>query len=64
MSYCLERRTRQGAGRSRRTVWVRYAVCGSRSLLERVRMGQEHPGCWRVRPTVCGKSYEGHQLAG
>ena len=48
MTYWLEKRTVQGQGRSSRTVWKRYAACGSRELLERVRMGQKRPGQWRV----------------
>ena len=46
--YWLEKRTVQGQGRSSRTVWKRYAACGSRELLERVRMGQKHPELWPV----------------
>lgn len=38
--YALEQRT----GRR----WMRCAVCGNRSLLERVRAGQPQPKNWRV----------------
>lgn len=43
--YVLERFALKNGHRRR---WVRYAVCGSRPLLERVRMGQKHPEHWRV----------------
>ena len=34
--------------------WKQFAVCGRSELLERVRMGQERPECWRVMPeNVC-----------
>ena len=46
--YWLEKRTVQEQGRSPRIIWKRYAACGSRELLERVRMGQKHPGQWRI----------------
>lgn len=46
--YCLDKRVCRKAGRSLRHVWTRYATCGSRALLERVRMGQPHPEHWRV----------------
>lgn len=46
--YWLEKRMVQGLGHSSRTVWKRYVACGSRELLERVRMGQKRPGQWRV----------------
>ena len=46
--YWLEKRTVQEQGCVPRTVWKRYAACGSRELLERVRMGQKRPGQWRV----------------
>lgn len=48
MAYWLEKRTFQGQGRFPRIIWKRYAVCGSRELLERVCMGQRCPGHWRV----------------
>ena len=38
--YALERRI------DRR--WTRFAVCGSRPLLDRVRAGQPRPKDWRV----------------
>lgn len=38
--FALERR----AGRR----WIRYAVCGKRALLDRVRVGQPQPESWRV----------------
>lgn len=46
ITYYLEKRTvqRMGAPPS----WERYAICGSRSLLERVRTGQKHPEQWRI----------------
>lgn len=46
--YWLEKRIAQEQERAPRTVWKRYAACGSRELLERVRMGQKRPGQWRV----------------
>lgn len=46
--YWLEKRTVQEQGRSPRIIWKRYAACGRRELLERVRMGQKRPGHWRV----------------
>ena len=46
--YWLEKRTVQEQGRSPRIIWKRYAACGNRELLERVRMGQKCPGQWRV----------------
>ena len=46
--YWLEKRIAQEQGRAPHTVWKRYAACGSRELLERVRMGQKRPGQWRV----------------
>ena len=46
--YWLEKRTVQEQGCVPRTVWKRYAACGSPELLERVRMGQKHPELWRV----------------
>lgn len=48
MAYWLERRTIQKRGTASQIIWKRYAACGSPELLERVRMGQEHPGNWRV----------------
>ena len=38
--FALERKT------NRR--WIRYAVCGKRALLDRVRVGQPQPESWRV----------------
>lgn len=38
--FALERKT------NRR--WIRYAVCGNRALLDRVRAGQPRPKDWRV----------------
>lgn len=48
MGYCLEKKTVQKKGKSSRTIWQRYATCGSSRLLERVRLGQERPEHWRV----------------
>ena len=45
MAYWLERRTIQKRGKGSQIIWKRYAACGSPELLERVRMGQKHPGC-------------------
>ena len=46
--YCLDKCVRRKAGGSLRHVWTQYATCGSRALLERVRVGQPHPEHWRV----------------
>ena len=48
MAYWLERRAIQKRGKTSRIIWKRYVACGSPELLERVRMGQEHPEHWRV----------------
>ena len=48
MAYLLEKRTVQKKEKRSRIIWKRYAICGSSELLERVRMGQEHPEHWRV----------------
>ncbi len=48
MAYYLEKKTVQQTGKSPQTIWCRYAACGSFKLLERVRLGQEHPEHWRV----------------
>lgn len=48
MAYWLEKRTVQGRKNASQIIWERYAFCGSFELLERVRMGQRHPGHWRV----------------
>ena len=41
MYYALERRIRKGR-------FLRYGVCGTRQLLERIRSSQERPQEWRV----------------
>ena len=46
--YCLEKQICRDAEDSPQTTWKRYATCGRRALLERVRMGQTHPEHWRV----------------
>lgn len=43
--YALERRI----GRR----WVRCAVCGNRTVLDRVRTGQPQPKDWRVVAVSC-----------
>lgn len=43
--YVLMRRVPQQGGRRR---WVRYALCGSAGILERVVRGQPDPANWRV----------------
>lgn len=48
MIYHLEKKTVQQIGGSSKTIWKQYATCGSSVLLERVRLGQEHPEHWRV----------------
>lgn len=53
MTYYLEKRTVQGTGAP--PSWKRYAICGSRTLLERVRTGQKHPEQWRIMlESTCG----------
>lgn len=42
--YVLERRKDAGG----RSVWERYALCGKRAPLERVRQGQVERNSWRV----------------
>jgi len=46
--YALEHLASCGRGNQRR--WIRYGVCGNRTLLERVRLGQKHPELWRIMP--------------
>lgn len=48
MAYCLEKKIVRQTGPSSKSIWKRYATCGSFRLLERVRLGQEHPEHWRV----------------
>lgn len=45
--YALERLTNQ--------IWTRYALCGKRPLLERVRAGLGQPEEWRIVyvPNLC-----------
>jgi len=50
--YALEHLVSCEQGNQRR--WTRYGVCGNRTLLERVRMGQKNPEHWRVIPLFCG----------
>lgn len=54
MAYCLEKCTVQGTGKPPHIIWERYATCGNRNLLERVRTGQNQPEQWRVTlESVC-----------
>jgi len=46
--YALEHLASCGQGNRRR--WTRCGVCGNRTLLERVRMGQKDPEHWRIMP--------------
>lgn len=52
-TYCLEKHTGR---KPLQPTWTRYAVCGNRTLLERVRMGQLHPEHWRVTLVNAGGS--------
>ncbi len=44
--YALMKTTRQGA--NDRLRHVLYGVCGNRRLLEKIRIGQDHPEEWRI----------------
>lgn len=54
--YCLDKRVYQTPGKPLHSIWKRYAICGNRALLERVRMGQLHPEHWRVTLVNAGGS--------
>lgn len=51
-------------GKASRIIWERYATCGNRELLERVRAGQEQPKSWRIRPAAFDEQAKGRKLAG
>jgi len=51
--YVLERRTLQAGESCLRRQWARAAICSNRSLLDKVRAGQQRPGDWRVRFIPC-----------
>ena len=42
--------------------WRRYAVCGRRPLLERVRAGQKQPERWRIVPEAFVERENGHEI--
>ena len=46
--FVLERLVFQGLQTCPQYRWVQYALCGNRSLLERVRSAQRQPEDWRV----------------
>lgn len=46
--YALERRVGEEFRGQLYPRWKRYAMCGTRRPLERVRVGQEKPEEWRV----------------
>lgn len=46
--FVLERRVFQGTEVCPQYRWVQYALCGNRSLLERVRSAQRRSENWRV----------------
>ena len=48
--YALERRVCRAGLPYPQHRWERYAVCGNRRLLERVRAGQDSPKEWRIVP--------------
>ena len=48
MTYALERLTAMKSADGLRYVWRRYAVCGNRNSLEKVRQGQDRPEDWRI----------------
>lgn len=64
MSYWLEKRIVQRRGESSQIIWSRYAICGSRPLLERVRAGQNQPESWRIVPAPFAEREKGHEMAG
>lgn len=47
--YVLERRISRETGARSRPLWRRYALCGKRGPLERVRLGLGGTAEWRVR---------------
>lgn len=64
MTYCLEKHTAAEPGKSSQAVWTRYAVCGDRALLARIRMGQPHPEHWRVTAAHAGSGLDSMKKAG
>lgn len=51
--FVLERRVFQGTEVCPQYRWKQYALCGSQSLLERVRSAQRRPEDWRVAALAC-----------
>lgn len=64
MSYWLEKRIVLRRGETSQITWRRYAVCGSRPLLERVRAGQKQPESWRIVPEAFIERENGREMAG
>lgn len=65
MVYWLEKQHIAHKGeKDSQIIWERYAVCGRRELLERVRAGQEQPKSWRILPAAFGEQAKDRKLAG
>lgn len=64
MSYWLEKRIVHRRGESSQITWRRYAVCGRRPLLERVRTGQKQPESWRIVPAAFAEQEKSREMAG